>query len=237
MMVLVVKVPSGRTTAPIDGTPANSWVEPNALDSSWTPPGHSQAAASGPTAPDRVTPWPAVTDVGLTWSLTGSERAHAGVVIRVRMAKTTTAMLRTGRMVTPPRNCTIPCGSLRFSVRWAGHGLATGECRDRREPDSTWSRSAITTSTTGQQHGLSLPGCGVPASVSAWPGRIIASRSAAPPTPWRLLLATFLALVMAGCGWRMSPRSLLHCTATRPRPSRNAAETGPIGICDRLGRG
>jgi hypothetical protein len=102
MMVVVAKVPFGRTAAPSAGTPANSWVEKNALESSLTPVAHSEPAEFGPTDPDKVTLSPAVTDFGLTWSLTGSERAHAGALRRVRMTNTTAAMMRTGRMATPP---------------------------------------------------------------------------------------------------------------------------------------
>src|SRR5215211_7648652 len=113
MMVVVVKVPFGRTAAPSAGTSANSWVDSNALDSNLTPVAHSEPATDSgrPTDPDRVTRSPAATDSGLTRSLTGSEDAHAGTVRRVRMAKTMAAMMRTGRMATP-QNSTIPCGSL-----------------------------------------------------------------------------------------------------------------------------
>jgi hypothetical protein len=70
-MVVVVKVPSGRTAAPSAGTSANSRLESNALDSSLTPVAHSEPAEFGPTDPDRVTVSPAATELGLTRMLAG----------------------------------------------------------------------------------------------------------------------------------------------------------------------
>ncbi len=54
--------------------------------------------------PDRVMVSPATTGLGLTWMTTGP--AHAGAASSVSVptvaAKTKAAMMRTGRMATPP---------------------------------------------------------------------------------------------------------------------------------------
>jgi hypothetical protein len=66
-----------------------------------TPLAHSEPAESGPTDPDTVTLCPAATELGLTWRVASAAgAAHAGTVRSVRMAKTTAAMIRTGRMAT-----------------------------------------------------------------------------------------------------------------------------------------
>src|SRR5512133_3644096 len=101
MVVVALKEPSGRTAAPTAGTPAKSWVWTKALESRVTPLAHSEPAESGPTDPDTVTLPPAATELGLTRRVTGAAgAAHAGTVRRVRMANTTAAMIRTGRMAT-----------------------------------------------------------------------------------------------------------------------------------------
>jgi hypothetical protein len=113
-------------------------VESNALESSLTPVAHSEPATDSglPTDPDRVTLSPAATDLGLTWSLTGSEDAPAGAVRNVRMAKTIAAMMRIGRMATPPRNCTIPCGSLGLACA----GSVTAWRQASVAADANWTR-------------------------------------------------------------------------------------------------
>jgi hypothetical protein len=94
MVVVAVKVPSGRTAAPSAGTSANSSGEANALESSRIPVAHSEPAAdSGPTDPDRVTLSPAATDLGLTRTASG------GVVGAAR----TTRVAETPRFAPPQR--------------------------------------------------------------------------------------------------------------------------------------
>src|SRR5829696_5393598 len=60
-----------------------------------------------------------------------------------------TAMILAGRMATPPEKHD-PVRVHDTSLRWPGHGMATAQCHGWREPDSTWSRSSIRTSTTAQ---------------------------------------------------------------------------------------
>ena len=72
-----VKVPPGLTAAITAGTPANSSVCANALDSSMTLVAQAEPAGAGPTDPDMTTVSPAVIALGLTWRVVAGA-AHAG---------------------------------------------------------------------------------------------------------------------------------------------------------------
>ena len=107
MVVVAVKVPSGRTVAPSAGTPAKSWLELNALERSLTPVAHSEPAWSGPTDPDTVTVCPARIGFGLAWTATGGvgDAAQAGTAssagVPIAAANSRAAMTRDGRMAVP----------------------------------------------------------------------------------------------------------------------------------------
>jgi hypothetical protein len=140
----------GRDVAELDGVPDRAGgasvpsTDPSSAEGSqrpvgWPPDG---PVVDGVVAGAGVVPGAGLAAVGRS----AVERAVQPVTATVA-AKIKAAMILAGRTATSPLMLRGPAGSQGFSLRRAGHVLATPKRRGKRETASTRSRSSIETST------------------------------------------------------------------------------------------